>query len=176
MGQHTLAARLGCTVMEATEMLRRLRVTYPRYYAWSRDTVDAAYCTLSTRTAFGWAVAVRPDTRPNSVKNFPMQATGAEMLRLTCAKATEAALPVVAPIHDAVVIEAPEAGLDEVVAATVKVMGEASREVLQGYEVGVDTSDHTDARYPRRFYDERGEAMWLRVQSTLAALHHEQVA
>lgn len=169
IGSRTLAARLGCTVIEATELLRRLRAAYPSYYAWSAALVDDAYCERVASTCFGWSVAVGHDTRPNAVRNFPMQSFGAEMLRLACCLATEAGLPVVAPVHDALVLEVPAAELDEVVAAAVAAMGSASMAVI-GYEAGVDCWDHTDARYPRRFYDKRGEAMWLRVQSTLAEL------
>jgi hypothetical protein len=41
------------------------------------------------------------------VMNFPMQANGAEMLRLACCLAIERGLAVCAPVHDAILIEAP---------------------------------------------------------------------
>jgi hypothetical protein len=57
-------------------------------------------------TVFGWTLHI--DTKPNerSVRNFPMQANGAEMLRLALCMATEEGLEVCAPIHDAVLIAA----------------------------------------------------------------------
>ena len=41
------------------------------------------------RTVFGWTVRVGPDANPTSLRNFPMQANGAEMMRLAACLATE---------------------------------------------------------------------------------------
>ena len=35
-------------------------------------------------TVFGWTVRVGPDANPRSLRNFPCQANGAEMMRLAC--------------------------------------------------------------------------------------------
>ena len=45
-----------------------------------------------------------------------MQANAAEMLRLACCLATERGLNVCAPVHDAILIEAPITSIDEHVA------------------------------------------------------------
>ena len=58
-------------------------------------------------TVFGWRVHVGPDANPRSLRNFPMQANGAEMLRLACCLATERGIEVCAPVHDALLICAP---------------------------------------------------------------------
>ena len=52
-----------------------------------------------------------------SLRNFPMQANGAEMLRLACCLATERGIEVCAPVHDAVLICAPLDRLEDDVAA-----------------------------------------------------------
>ena len=58
-------------------------------------------------TVFGWTVRVGPDANPRSLRNFPCQANGAEMMRLACCLATERGVSVVAPVHDAVMVEGP---------------------------------------------------------------------
>ena len=45
-----------------------------------------------------------------------MQANGAEMLRLACCFATEEGIAVCAPVHDAILIEAPVEEIDHIVA------------------------------------------------------------
>src|SRR5688572_33064372 len=105
------------------------------------------------RAAFGWALHVGPDANPRSLRNFPMQANGAEMLRLACCLATERGLAVCAPVHDAVLIEGPTAEIDEHVAALQACMREASRIVLGGLELG---SDAQIVRWPERYADKRG--------------------
>jgi DNA polymerase I len=93
-----------------------------------------------------------------------MQANGAEMLRLACCLATERGIEVCAPIHDAVLICAPLDRLDADVTRMQDAMGEASRVVLDGFELGTDA---TVVRYPDRYMDERGTPMWQRVMALL---------
>jgi len=91
-----------------------------------------------------------------------MQANGAEMLRLACFLLTEAGIRVCAPVHDALLIEAPLETLDAVIATTQELMAQASEVVLDGFRL---RSDAKVVRYPDRYMDERGEQMWERVMS-----------
>ncbi len=93
-----------------------------------------------------------------------MQANGAEMLRIACILLTEAGIRVCAPVHDALLIEAPLDELDDAVATTQSLMAEASRIVLDGFELG---SDAKIVRYPERYMDERGETMWNTVMTLI---------
>ena len=47
-------------------------------------------------TVFGWRVHVGDHINPRSLANFPVQANGAEMLRLACCLATERGIAVCA--------------------------------------------------------------------------------
>jgi DNA polymerase I len=67
-----------------------------------------------------------------------MQAHGAEMLRLACCLATERGVEVCAPVHDALLIAAPIGEIETAVAVTREAMAEASRVVLNGFEVRTD--------------------------------------
>jgi hypothetical protein len=97
--------------------------------------------------------------------NFPMQANGAEMLRLACCLATERGIRVCAPVHDALLIEAPMDEIEEHVAELQECMREASRVVLGGVlELG---SDAKVVRWPDRYMDERGTVMWETVMRLL---------
>jgi len=93
-----------------------------------------------------------------------MQANGAEMLRIACILLTEAGVRVCAPVHDALLIEAPIDELDEAIATTQSLMREASRIVLDGFELG---SDAKVVRYPDRYMDKRGEVMWNKVMNLI---------
>ena len=66
-----------------------------------------------------------------SLRNFPMQVNGAEMLRLACCMATDRRVLVCAPVHDALLIEAPLEQLDDAIETTKHAMREASRIVLE---------------------------------------------
>ena len=91
-----------------------------------------------------------------------MQANGAEMLRVACILLTESGIRVCAPVHDALLVEAPLDTLDEVVRQTQELMSYASKQVLDGFALNTDVKV---VRYPERYMDERGEEMWERVIS-----------
>jgi hypothetical protein len=70
----------------------------------------------------------------------------------------------VAPVHDALLIEASADAIDEAVARTQAAMAEASEVVLAGFRL---RSDAKVVRWPDRYMDERGRAFWGRVMALL---------
>jgi DNA polymerase I len=162
MGAASLAARTNLSVLEAQGLLRLHHETYPRFWRWSDRVVDHANLHGRLHTVFDWRVWA--GTNPRFLRNFPMQANGAEMLRLACMLATERSIGVCAPVHDAVLIEAPAADLEAAAAAMQQAMAEASSIVLAGFPL---RSDSKLIRYPERFEDERGAAMWRMVEELL---------
>src|SRR5262249_60831908 len=119
-------------------LLRAHRQTYRQFWSWSDAAVDQASLLGMVHTVFGWRVRVGERSNPRSLRNFPMQANGAEMLRIACCLATERGIEVCAPIHDAVLICAPLERLDADIAAMRAAMAEASKFVLAGLELGTD--------------------------------------
>jgi hypothetical protein len=113
-------------------------------------------------SVFGWRVSVGANTNPRFLRNFPMQANGAEMLRLACCLATEAGIRVCAPMHDALLVEATLAELDDVVAKTQRLMAEASSVVLGGFELRTEVQA---VRAPNRWHDPKGQAIWSALES-----------
>jgi DNA polymerase I len=164
MGAESLAYRIGQPVARARQLLELHRRTYRRFWSWSDAALDHAMLTGSLHTVFGWPVHVGPDANPRSLRNFPMQANGAEMLRLACCRAVECGIEVCAPVHDAVLIAAPLERLEADVEAMQQVMREASRVVLDGFELRADAQI---VKYPDRYMDERGEVMWGRVMALM---------
>jgi DNA polymerase-1 len=164
MEETSLACRLDASLIEARELLAMLRRTWSTFWHWSGAVVDYAMLHNHLDTVFGWRLHVGPDANPRSLRNFPMQANGAEMLRLACCLATERGVGVCAPVHDALLIEADHADIHDAVATTRAAMGEASRVVLGGLEL------RTDAKpvfWPGRHADPRGAVMWQRVMAIL---------
>jgi hypothetical protein len=164
MGAEALAQRIGQPPIRARELLRLHRETYRVFWRWSDTALDHAMLTGSLHTVFGWSVQVPAVANDRSLRNFSMQANGAEMLRLACCLATERGIEVCAPVHDAVLISAPLDRLDADVARMQDAMREASRIVLNGFELGADASV---VRHPERYMDERGTIMWERVMALL---------
>ncbi len=164
MAERSLAQALNETEARARELLRLHRQTYPTFWRWSQAAVDHAMIRGWLQTVFGWRVHVGPESNPRSLANFPMQANGAEMLRLACCLATERGIRVCAPVHDALLIEAAEAEIERTVAGCQAAMAEVSAIVLNGFELRTDAKI---IRHPDRYSDERGEKMWETVWSML---------
>jgi DNA polymerase I-like protein with 3'-5' exonuclease and polymerase domains len=156
----SLAMRTGLSVIEAQDLLRRLARTFPAFTAWAERVINVGQLAGYLSTVFGWTVRTDNITRTTTLRNFPMQANGAEMLRLACCLATERGIDVCAPIHDALLIEADVDRIDDAVAITRTSMAEASKVVLDGLEVGTDVEI---IRWPQRYADARGQVMWERV-------------
>jgi DNA polymerase I len=173
MGADALAVRIGQPTIRARELLRLHRETYCVFWRWSDQAVAHAMLTGSLHTVFGWRIQVSADATDRALRNFPMQANGAEMLRLACCLATERGIEVCAPVHDAVLITAPLERLDTEVVRMQSAMAEASRLVLDGFELA---SDVAAVRHPDRYADERGGVMWRRVMSLLDRVDGEPAA
>ncbi|MFZ1934335.1 MAG: DNA polymerase [Thermoguttaceae bacterium] len=167
MGPDALACSLDQPPAYARELLRLHRQTYPTFWQWSEGAVNHAMLRGWLQTVFGWRVHVGQRANPRSMANFPMQANGAEMLRLACCLATEREIAVCAPVHDALLVEGPTDGIQDVVAATQDAMAEASHVVLAGFEL---RSDAKIVRHPERYSDPRGEQMWKTVMGIMAEL------
>jgi DNA polymerase-1 len=97
-----------------------------------------------------------------------MQAHGAHMLQIACCLAVERGVKVVAPVHDAVMIESPADSIKDAIKVMRVAMAEAATAVV-GPSVWIDT-DVKIVNYPGRYGDPRGRVMWDRVNKLLERL------
>jgi hypothetical protein len=168
-----LAARIAQPPCVAQDLLLAHHETYRQFWRWSDAVVDHAMLRGELHTVFGWHVRVGEDANPRSLRNFPMQANGAEMLRLACSTATECGIEVCAPVHDAVLICAPLERLETDVNHMRQIMTDAAAVVLDGFPLGTDAQL---VAYPDRYMDKRGAVMWDRVTRLVMQQAREQVA
>ncbi|MCY2994761.1 MAG: DNA polymerase [Planctomycetota bacterium] len=164
MAEQSLALKLGQSQAHARQLLQLHRQTYPNFWQWSENAVMYAMLHGKLHTTFGWQVRGGTESNPRSLANFPVQANGAEMLRLACSLATEAGVTVCAPVHDAVLIEGPASQIETVVEQARQAMAEASRIVLKGFEIRTDV---VTVRAPDRYVDDRGKQMWETINQIL---------
>jgi DNA polymerase-1 len=135
-----------------------------------QDTQDAAILQGECRTCFGWKRQVRATEasplNPRSLMNWPMQASGAEMMRIAAIAATEAGISVCLPVHDAFLIEARVGELDATVAKMQDIMQRAGTAVTGGLEIRAEVGQ--TVLPPDRYMDERGARMWQLVMGLLS--------
>jgi hypothetical protein len=170
MGPETLGHYVGVSATRARNLLLSHRETFPEFWRWSAAVVDAAVTTHMLETVFGWRMRVLPSARAGTLANFPMQANGGEMLRLALCYAVDRGVPVLAPIHDAVLVGGPASDIAAIAAAMADCMVEASRVVLGGPAVRVDMSK--PLLFPDRYIDGRDGSveLWSTTLRLLAQL------
>jgi len=149
----SLAERLNQPDIVARELLKHHHKVYHRFWDWLENRVNRAMLSNEQETVFGWKHRFRERPKPNSVRNFFMQGNGAEMLRLACCLGTEGGIQICAPVHDAILMQAPLDRLEEDVARMRAYLAEASRIVLNGFVLR--TEAHV-FRYPEHYSDPKG--------------------
>ena len=168
MGAETLSSYVGVSVTRARALLRSHRETFPQFWRWSAAVQDAGISQGELQTVFGWRMQVLRRAKAGTLANYPMQANGAEMLRLACCLAVNRGIPIIAPIHDAVLIEGPSADIKDITAEMSRCMIEASRHVMGGPAVRVDASD--PLHFPERYVDGRNPELWTTTLQLLTKL------
>ncbi len=160
MGARSLSKKINQSYDRAKELLAAHRYTYPRFWKWSDAVVDHAELYQCLNTTFGWQICLNGVSNTRAYRNFPMQANGADMLRLACCFALKAGVKLCGPIHDAILIESKIDELDEKVALAQKAMADASALILNGFRLRTDCYKVV---YPDRYIDPRGREMWETV-------------
>jgi hypothetical protein len=167
IGANGLACQVEITLPEAQDLLDHHRRVFSRFWEWSEKVCDYAQLYGELVAAFGWRIRLDTHTRLRTLANFPIQSNASEMLRLAIVYAAADGVRLLAPVHDAVVVEAQAAEIDDAVYTTQQAMRRASEAVLGGFSL---RSDAVVIRYPERFNDERGRDMWSWIEQALATL------
>jgi hypothetical protein len=104
----TLATRLGISEFEAHELLAQRRELFRVYWRWSDDWLAQALDTGIMCTVYGWKCRTgETEFNERSIRNWPIQANCAEILRVALIMAHRRGIKLCAPVHDAVLIQAP---------------------------------------------------------------------
>jgi len=179
MQRSTLATRLGVSDLEAHEMLQLHRGLLSQYWHWSEDWLHHSLTSGMMRTVYGWQCATGiTEFSERSIRNWPIQSTCADIFRLAYVWGTRHGLTLIAPVHDAVLLEAPEDRIEADVALMREIMRRASRVILNPTADGTIElrTDVKIIRYPDRFTDPRGTELWNTVLKLLAERRERQEA
>jgi hypothetical protein len=173
MGSESLALRINRPPVYAAELLRQHRRVFRTYWDWSDRVLNNALLTRHMTTPFGWQFYIAGDggDAARSIRNWPMQSTGSDILRMACVLLDRNGVDVVGPVHDAVLLECPADDADNVAKKAVAVMEQASSYVLG--ERRVVRVDYDIIRHPDRYSDPRGVETWNRVTRLLDEMDAE---
>src|SRR5690606_22700177 len=111
MGAKTLSERVG-DISTATHLIKLHHQTFPDFWRWLDCVSDFANMHCYLETVFGWKLNISSGTKQTTIRNFLMQANGAEMIRLACCLAAGNGIRICMPVHDAILIEATLENID----------------------------------------------------------------
>ena len=140
---------------------------FPAFWKFIDQQLARADVEGMIRSPLSWGMELNAATRKTTLFNFPMQAGGADLMRLVLCRLVEDGIRLIATVHDAFLIEAPLNQIEAAADHTRRVMAESSRELFGGRELG---SDVQIVRYPDRYIDEDGLEMWNRLRRALIEL------
>lgn len=159
LGAEALAYKHGIKVAEARELQAIVPRIYPVFDAWLKRVLNKARMGKTIHAALGWPIQIKGcDDRRGTYLNFPMQANGAEIMRLATIYIIDNELELCAIIHDAFMILSPANRIDDDMLTLSECMRRASRVVLRGFELRLDPKV---ILYPQRYEaDKRSRQQW----------------
>ncbi len=143
-----IAAQLRIPLAEARHLLETHRRIFPKLWRWIERAVSSAEVSRLSVTQDFWRKTVPAPFSPTVAANLPVQATGQSVLREAVVDAGAAGLPVIATVHDAIVLEAEERDAREVARAAERIMVAAAAVFCPGVKMRVDVSTTTDLTEP----------------------------
>jgi hypothetical protein len=151
IAERTLAGRLKRSVPFAREFLRRHHDVFAAYWSWSDQQVAEAIRTGQYISPHGWRYLVRPPFNIRSLRNWPIQTLGGDILRTGCIFADELGVELLATAHDAVLIQTTEERLAADTAAMVQCMETASELLTGGFQLSAEAKPiHRGERFLER--------------------------
>jgi len=128
--EYGIANRLEVQTSVAKALLRQHRHHYRGFWNWQEKLLDNAFWSGEVKTVHGWRMRVSADTNPRSVANFPMQAGGAELLRMATVLLERRGIAVIGTLHDAILCEVPVDRIDLDVKRIRRTMEQAAQAVF----------------------------------------------
>jgi hypothetical protein len=164
MRAKSLAERLNISWDMAHEMIGQHHWNFPEYWDWIQRWLRHAFTAGYMCTEGGWTMSLEKPISERTARNWPIQSSGSELFRLALIMMSRLKIRVVAPVHDAVLIEARAEDIETEVARTRYCMERASRCVLRHLTL---RTDYQIVRHPDRYIDKRGKATWEAVEAIL---------
>jgi len=157
MSAASFAKVINQGLVAAEKLIALHKSTYHTFWAWSDAIVNYAMTHNKLQSVYDCRINFNSLPNPRLLRNYPMQANGSEMLRLACTNMLDNGIKVCAPVHDAVLIEAPLGELNKSIRKAQKIMAVASSTILNGFTLNTDVDT---IKFPERFEDPRGTAVW----------------
>lgn len=163
------ARKLGITEKEARELHQIHRRLFPVFWDWSERTVVTAMNRGMIKTRLGWRCLVPPESNERTWANWPMQAAGADIMRLTVMYLDREGADLLAPVHDGFLLSCHRQDLHKLHGIVDFSCGAAVEHALGDFKLRWTTTV-----YEERFEDPDGLPLWETVQRLIREPRHER--
>jgi hypothetical protein len=164
IGVRALASRIKRPVPFARNFLHQHRTVFSRYWEYSDGAVAEAIRAGSYTSRHGWHYRVRPPYNIRSLRNWPIQTAGADILRTAVIYADTLGIEMLATAHDAILFQAPESEVEQHIAKLKFCMEQAALIHTGGFRLRaeIDIKPHGE-----RFIETRGRRTFTIVEKFL---------
>jgi hypothetical protein len=173
--EYGIALKTKRSLNFAKDLLQIHKKLFPQVWRWSNHQLARTRVKGYSKICSGWRLLTDLDPSSPTLRNFPVQATAAETMRVASIFLFEAELRVCCPIHDAFLVECNEAYLEWTARVVAQCMSRAADYVL-GRNCGM-RAKVIPLRYPERLVEKEDPDsldMWLKVCSIIDACSEEQ--
>jgi DNA polymerase I-like protein with 3'-5' exonuclease and polymerase domains len=168
--EYGISDRLGVSLDEARQIIDQHRSLFAGYWSWSRQVVQGAYDRGEIKTRCGWASRVPRLSKYRTWANWPIQAAGGDIMRLTVVYLDRQGVRVLAPVHDGFLLSCRRDQLDDLRQAVDYACRSAVSQVLGDFPLKWELEVHEG-----RFRDEDGAPLWALVTEALGELYPNHV-
>ena len=121
---------LKIPVYEAETIIQNIKKTYPDFFKWNEAVCCGATSRGYFKTKYGWRYWIPKIYKPNTLKNWLMQAHGSEVLRRAMIAVDEAGIEISMIMHDALLVHVDRKGCAGKFKQVQCIMEQAAKDVL----------------------------------------------
>jgi DNA polymerase I-like protein with 3'-5' exonuclease and polymerase domains len=157
-----VSKRLGIPVKRAETIIADHKHLFPDFWCWSERVVETAFANGYMTTPLGWRAKVHKMSNERTWRNYPMQATGADIMRLALIYLEQQNVKVLCPIHDGFLMPCHRDQVDDL-----------NRAVDHAFHLAVDTVlPESEMKWSQkvhegRFHDDDGVELWAEIRRIL---------
>ena len=151
MTSYGVARRLKITKQEANHLIEAHQKRYPTLWKWQENIIETAYSDGLISTQSGWSMYVDKTTKDSALRNWPIQAAGAEILRQAVLLCQQSGVEIIATNHDALMVESDLNSIERIAKLTSRCMADASK-MLIGVAL---KSESSICKFPEHLYPQQ---------------------
>jgi hypothetical protein len=158
-----IARKLNITESAAESLVNDHRRLFSKFWCWSEDLVAGSFERGWIVTPCGWRSRVPRHSKPRTWQNWPMQAAGADLMRLTIIYLDQQNVQILAPVHDGFLLTCRRDEIDNLKEAVNDACRAAIDHVVPGFPLRWEFTP-----YEERFEDPDGLPLWNKLRSLLS--------